>query len=136
MNWEKIGTNHQEEKDEGQPQWWGRGESSNVSIVTNQVTLKEIVNSPQGKTLTINKIKARCVSDRRTPVKTAFTPLEASWTTAVLSKDVPHNKKPKLGWKELPKNRMRSKTLLCSNCGGERIFKVPEPNGLGEGSPL
>jgi hypothetical protein len=37
------------------------------------------------------------------------------------------------GW---PKNLMRLKTLLCNNCGGERIFKMPEPNGLGEGSSL
>jgi hypothetical protein len=36
---------------------------------------------------------------------------------------------------ELPKvNRTRLKTLSCNNYGGERIFKMPEPNGLGEGS--
>jgi hypothetical protein len=51
-------------------------------------------------------------------------------------KDIPQNKKLKLGWKELQKNLMRLKTLLCNNYGGERIFQVPEPNGLGEGSLL
>jgi hypothetical protein len=31
---------------------------------------------------------------------------------------------------------MKLKTLSCNNCGEERIFKMPEPNSLGEGSLL
>jgi hypothetical protein len=107
-----------------------------LSIVTNQVTLKKIVDSPQGKILTIDKLKTRREFDKQIPAKMASTLLEALWMTAVSLKDVPHNKKPKPGWKGLLKNRTRSKTSLCSNCGGERIFKMPEPNGLGKGSPL
>jgi hypothetical protein len=46
------------------------------------------------------------------------------------------NKKLKPGSKEWLKNPTRLKTSSCNNCGGERIFKMPEPNGLGEGSSL
>jgi hypothetical protein len=51
-------------------------------------------------------------------------------------KDTLHNKKLKPGWREWPKNPMRLKTSLCNNYGSERIFKMPEPNGLGKGSSL
>jgi hypothetical protein len=44
--------------------------------------------------------------------------------------------KLKPGWKELLKNPTKSRTSLCNNCGGGRIFKMPEPNGLGKGSLL
>jgi hypothetical protein len=63
-------------------------------------------------------------------------PLEAKSTIAALLKDTHHNKRLKHGWRESQKNLMRLKIWLCNNCGGKRIFKMPEPNGLGEGSSL
>jgi hypothetical protein len=46
------------------------------------------------------------------------------------------SKKLKPGSREWLKNPTRLKTSSCNNCGGERIFKMPEPNGLGKGSSL
>jgi hypothetical protein len=49
---------------------------------------------------------------------------------------VPINKKHKTGSQEWPDKVTKSRTWSCRNCGGKRIFKAPEPYGLGEGITL
>ena len=65
--------------------------------MANRVTLKETVDSPCGKTLSIDRIRDRRAFDKRTLKKTVYTPPEASLMTAALSKGEPPNKKPRLG---------------------------------------
>jgi hypothetical protein len=99
-NQEETATNPKKERNEGRVRQQGKGKSLHVSIVANQVTLKEIVDSPRGKTLFIDRIKDLHAPDKRMRKRTGYMPLEALLMTAASLKDVLHNRRLKHGLKE------------------------------------
>jgi hypothetical protein len=76
-----------------------QGKSSNVSTVTNQVTLKEIVDSLLRQNPFYRQNQGPSCTDKQTQVKMASTQLEALSTTVVSSKDT-HPQQKAQAWLE------------------------------------
>jgi hypothetical protein len=60
---------------------------------------------------------------------------ELSTIGAQPTTELPTNEQ-QTGCLEWPTKMTKSKISSCKNYGGRRIFKMPEPNSLGEGSSL
>jgi FKBP-type peptidyl-prolyl cis-trans isomerase 2 len=101
-----------------------QGKSSPAFSVENWVTSQEIADK--------NDMAIKDYHAQGKPM----TQKKKQWSHDKLQMKEPPNKGPQICYQGWLTRTIQKKTSSCRNCGGRRIFKMPKPNGLGEGSSL